>query len=108
MRSSFSARAPVNGTLLSAMDLYLAVRSDNRDIVNLGRSDDPQRCYAHLCNCHCFDITVVHVFPGCGRWKKTVQKALEPYRAKSSSSREWFEIDLSTARAIVEHHALRK
>ena len=89
------------------MDLYLAIRSDNPDIVNLGRSDDPQRRCAHLCSCHCFDVTVVHVFPGCGRMKKTVQKALEPYRVVGSSSREWFEIDLSTARAIVEHHTQR-
>ena len=77
------------------MDLYLAVRSDKPDIVNLGRSDDPH------------DVTVVHVFPGCGRMKKAVQKALEPYRVVGSSSREWFEIDLSTARAIVDYHTQR-
>jgi hypothetical protein len=39
--------------------------------------------------------------------KKAVQKALEPYRVVGSSSREWFEIDLSTARAIVDYHTQR-
>jgi hypothetical protein len=70
-------------------DLYLAARSDNRSILKVGRSSCPIRRCKDLASGHCFEMRLIAMWPGAGRYELAVHRALEALRVPGSG-REWF------------------
>jgi hypothetical protein len=82
----------------SAMaDLYLAVRSDRRGIVKIGRSDNPYRRCDALASSHCFRVQPAVVYPGAGSCESAVHSVLDSKRVEGGPGREWFAVTLQQA-----------
>jgi hypothetical protein len=96
--SSDSKRLTGEPTSQSAMaDLYLAIRSDHRGIVKIGRSNDPYRRCDTLATSHCFRVKPVVVYPGAGCHEGAVLSVLDSKRVEGGPGREWFAVTLQQA-----------
>ena len=78
-------------------DLYLAIRSDRRGIVKIGRSDNPYRRCDSLAASHCFRVLPAVVYPGAGSCEAAVHSVLGSTRVEGGPGREWFAVTLKQA-----------
>ena len=78
-------------------DLYLAIRSDRRGIVKIGRSDNPYRRCDSLAASHCFRVQPAVVYPGAGSCEAAVHSILDSKRVEGGPGREWFAVTLQQA-----------
>ena len=78
-------------------DLYLAIRSDRRGIVKIGRSDNPYRRCDSLAASHCFRVQPAVVYPGAGSCESAVHSLLDSRRVEGGPGREWFTVTLQQA-----------
>ena len=78
-------------------DLYLAIRSDHRGIVKIGRSNHPYRRCDTLATSHCFRVKPVVVYPGAGSHEGAVHTVLDSKRVEGGPGREWFAVTLQQA-----------
>ena len=76
------------------MDLYIATRSDNPNVLKIGKSSNTLARCAQLQRGHCFKIYVNAILENKGDCEKAVHDALKQYRIAKT---EWFETDLETA-----------
>ena len=80
-------------------DLYIASRSDNPNVLKIGKSSNTLARCAQLERGHCFRIYVNAILENKGDCEKAVHNALKQYRIDKT---EWFETDLDTALAAAE------
>ena len=80
-------------------DLYIASRSDNPNVLNIGKSSNTLARCAQLQRGHCFRMYVNAILDGKGDCEKSVHRALKHYRIANT---EWFETDFDTAFAAAE------
>ena len=78
-------------------DLYLAIRSDRRGIIKIGRSDNPYRRCDALAASHCFRVAPAVVFPGAGSCETAVHSVLDSKRVEGGPGRGWFAVTLKQA-----------
>ena len=78
-------------------DLYLAMRSDRRGIVKIGRSNDPYRRCDALASSHCFRVQPAVIYPGAGSCEGAVHSVLDSKRVEGGPGREWFAVTLQEA-----------
>ena len=78
-------------------DLYLAIRSDLRGIVKIGRSNDPYRRCDALASSHCFRVQPAVIYPGAGSCESAVHSVLDSKRVEGGPGREWFAVTLQQA-----------
>ena len=81
-------------------DLYIASRSDNPNVLNIGKSSNTLARCAQLQRGHCFRIYVNAILDGKGDCEKSVHRALKHYQIAKT---EWFETGFDTALAAAEH-----
>ena len=78
-------------------DLYLAIRSDRRGIVKIGRSNDPYRRCDALASSHCFRVQPTVIYPGAGSCEGAVHSVLDSKRVEGGPGRAWFAVTLQEA-----------
>ena len=81
-------------------DLYIASRSDNPNVLNIGKSSNTLARCAQLQRGHCFRIYVNAILENKGACETFVHRALKRYQIANT---EWFETDFDTAFAAAEH-----
>jgi hypothetical protein len=84
--------------------LYVMQYSFRRDIVKVGRSDNPERRRRQLEGGQAFHVEILATFPGQGALEGQVHEALAAHRNEEGAGREWF--NLSAAEAIAAITAL--
>jgi hypothetical protein len=88
----------------AADTLYVMQYSFRRDIVKVGRSDNPERRRRQLEGGQAFHVEILATFPGQGALEGQVHEALAAHRNEEGAGREWF--NLSAAQAIAAITAL--
>jgi hypothetical protein len=99
------ARAARKRKGVAAADtLYVMQYSFRRDIVKVGRSDNPEKRRRQLEGGQAFHVEILATFPGQGALEGQVHEALAAHRNEEGAGREWF--NLSAAQAIAAITAL--
>ena len=82
-------------------DLYLAMRSDARSILKVGRSSNPARRCRDLESGHVFQMKLIAVWPGAGSCETAAHRALQAFIRVPGPSREWFHASAAEVYAAV-------
>jgi hypothetical protein len=79
-------------------DLYIMRYKDiRRDVVKIGRSNDPEKRRRGLEACHDFQVEIVAVFPGWGHLEALVHDHLAQHRSRRGAGAERFRVSVQRA-----------
>jgi hypothetical protein len=81
----------------AADTLYVMQYSFRRDILKVGRSDDPERRRRQLEGGQAFHVEILAMFPGQGELEGQVHEALAAHRNDEGAGREWFAVSATQA-----------
>ncbi len=65
-----------------------------RDVVKIGRSNDPEKRRRGLEACHDFQVEIVALFPGRGHLETLVQEHLAQHRSNRGAGTERFKVSV--------------
>jgi hypothetical protein len=96
------ARAARKRKGVAAADtLYVMQYSFRRDIVKVGRSDNPERRRRQLESGQAFHVEILATFPGQGALEGQVHEALAAHRNEEGAGSEWFNVSAAQAIAAI-------
>jgi hypothetical protein len=81
--------------------LYVMQYSFRRDIVKVGRSDNPECRRRQLERSQAFSVEILPTFPGQGALEGQVHEALAAHRNEEGAGREWFNVSAAQALAAI-------
>jgi hypothetical protein len=81
----------------AADTLYVMQYSYRRDILKVGRSDNPEKRRRQLEGSHAFHVEILAMFPGQGELEGQVHEALAAHRNEEGAGREWFAVSATQA-----------
>jgi hypothetical protein len=85
----------------AADTLYVMQYSFRRDIVKVGRSDNPERRRRQLEGGQAFHVEILATFPGQGALEGQVHEALAAHKNEEGAGREWFNVSAAQAIAAI-------
>ena len=81
--------------------LYVMQYSFRRDIVKVGRSNNPEKRRRQLEGGQAFHVEILATFPGQGALEGQVHEALAAHRSEEGAGREWFNVTATEAIAVI-------
>ncbi len=82
--------------------LYVMSNSKLQGIVKIGRSKNPKNRAYEMASSQPFFVNVDREYPEVGFLESTIHKKLAPYRVEDGAGREWFNISVAQADAIIQ------
>jgi hypothetical protein len=82
--------------------LYVMTISKLPGIVKIGRSKNPKNRAYELAACQPFYVNVDREYQEVGFMEQSIHKKLAPYRVEDGNGREWFNVSVEQADAIIQ------